>query len=109
MPAGFLQQLACVLVANSQRAGCVLGAVDSTQQLGSGFWAHPAVSDAALHALGAGFAGSATRELLLPASLGCHCACQELHGERSLTPVLGAKLSMVCCIGSSSLYLAKHG
>ena len=75
---GFLGQFTCVLLARNSWPSSVVAAVASRQLQGSGFWAHPAVGDAALHALGAAL-GRQT-ELLLPTQLGCYAPGAELQG-----------------------------
>ena len=74
----------------------MLAAVDSVQQLGSGFWAHPAVADAGLHAMAAGFPAGTAQAVLLPATLGCHTASQELRGERLRGYILIYRCTQLC-------------
>ena len=79
LPRGLWGQLVCVLVAKTRWPSSVVADVASDQQQGSGYWAHPAVGDAGLHAMGAGL--GVQKELLLPVHVGCYMPAFELQGE----------------------------
>ena len=80
LPSSFLDQITSV---TGQPSSVVAGVVSSQQQ-GSGYWAHPAVGDAALHVMGAVLGGQ--KELLLPALIGCYAPASELQGG-----------NLICC------------
>ena len=79
LPRGLWGQFVCILVAKMRWPGSVVADVASDQQQGSGYWAHPAVGDAGVHAVGAGL--GLQKGLLLPVHVGCYAPALELHGE----------------------------